>query len=39
MATYNFPRHHTYESQTFELVTNSRQFQSPTSGASTDALA
>ena len=32
MATYNFPSI-TPTSQTFELVTNSRQFQSPTSGA------
>lgn len=32
MATYNFPDI-TPTNQTFELVTNSRQFQSPTSGA------
>jgi len=32
MATYNFPSI-TPTSQTFELVTNTRQFQSPTSGA------
>ena len=32
MATYNFPSI-TPTSQTFELITNSRQFQSPVSGA------
>jgi hypothetical protein len=32
MATYNFPDI-TPTNQTFELVTNTRQFQSPTSGA------